>query len=1228
MKSSRISKATRREWLNKIGTAAAAAGIAGAETALRPLQPRRRPATVLTPEMRRTMREANRRRPQSAEQWKKLAGDISSKHWLDKLPEVLYPETLSNLALQYIQGMGASVYRHLVQKPEEPVKLSMRSRALNKATRRQLAARIGTVAAALGSAGGAALLTRTTPVGPSKPANALTNPEPEDATPAIMKTRPLSGIEYSFPVPEGKWRTTQALHEEHLHGPDSPIHDAIWHASAATGIDPAYLTALHGTETQGHEIGNAGNYEKPHYGVEKRLSGKPHIGQDFDRRGNKYDHTFGPFQLSREAFEDAWQGKPPKELDQYGGDIHMALLHDPYIAAMTAAKYLTHIRNNYVSHASGMRQNDKPLKALITAALYNRGAGFAGDYKGLKSYGNWLKGIHGEYGPRLLYNYEELGGTYAKLNDAIDIGDKKREPEMTKMKEINRSFRATPFPHAMWPHEAGLAKASRREMFGMGGEKPPAGEVSAPKGEPAPEKPSLLSRVMDKFKIGRRSALQTGATVATNPSAALGGAANMAVQAALPAVGAAASLAGGIGKEALAHMIGKLRSAPSAGTWMNLDGNAGASMGLPLVRDAKTGLLGMLIPGASRIVGHMDGIGNGPQGTERARMLYWAGVLGNEKTYGKGAIPEWTRSPIMRRLASMYGAGGMAAITGSKYFERMMQTYKNSGPRKVGVSDVVRQALPEGAQDGYGVYVLPPELQSRHAGKPLAHVDGPAISSGAFELEPVSGETEMYARIHDAIDKHRNEGHQVDVPGWDKSNLDSIIRSQIGDLDNDHDLALQMLKKIRDAKATGIPLSPKMQEQYDLMREQGWHPEELDANQQDLLSHVSGVQTKSVERVEDATPLADAKKTINKYKQDEARAEAEMDAQQVRAKQEAARKKDEGAKAEYSRSRQQRQRQWNTANLAERAERGQTGANMYLPYERSFRNADLDRLEKALKQSFRKSPTESGLSPDEHALLMQRFFPNEAPASTPRPATPATPATPVPETLRGAGPRQDPDEEPTTIRSIKVGSQPFLSVKTHGGQLIAGVASSGSGLVRANEDHKRMLERIAAKHVAEGTLTDGSEFLNLGGLAMHQADLVAKEYVKWYESGDWSRPDLSKYRNPVARRKDGTEWDYRDAFKRMIALDKRATQYDYKHGSWDLSRAFNDFERYNILNPYCIWDDIRSNIGNLEHNPRAIFPSQLKRAGLQPHQYMYGVQYLMNLGLHHGRLSHLTTLGT
>ena len=1237
MKSSRISKATRREWLNRIGAAAAAAGTAGAEAAIRPLQPRRRPASI-PPELRQVMNEASSRRPQTAEQWKKFAGDISSRRWpatidnaMDALPDALHPETPANLALQYIQGLGASVYRQLVQKkPDEPMERSMRSRKLSKATRRQFAARVGTAIAAVGSAGGAALLTRTTPVGPSKPVSAQTTPEPEVETPAIMKTRPLSGIEYSFPVPEGKWRTTAPLHEKHLHGPDSPIHDAIWHASAATGIDPALLTAFHATETQGHEMDKAGNYEKPHYGVEKSLLGKPHVGQDFDRRGNKYDHTFGPFQLSREAFIDAWQGKPPKELDKYGGDIHMALLHDPYIAAMTAAKYITHIRNNYASYKNGMLQQS-PLKAVITAALYNRGVGFAKDYKGLVSYDKWLKdGIHGEYGPRLLYNYKQLGGTYESLGDAIYLNPTQKEPEMKPMEQVSRSFRPTPFPHAIWPHEAGLMKASRREIFGMGGEKPPAGEISAPKSAPAPEQPSLLSRVMDKFKLRRRTALQTGVTAATNPSVAVGGVANMAAQAALPAVGAAAALS----KEALTHLVGRLQSAPSAGTWLTMDGNAADSGGLPLVRDAKTGLIGMLVHGAGRIVGHRDGIGNSPQGTARARTLYDAYIKGTEMSYGKGPIPEWIRSPIIRRIASMYGAGGISQITGSKYFEDLMQAYKNSGPRG-GVSDVVKQALPAGAHDGYGVYVLPAELQSRHAGKPLSHVDGPCVSSGAFELEPIAGEAEQYKRIHEAISKHRMENPQEDVPGWGREHLESMIRMQTKHLDDDHDFSIRMLKELRDAKASGKPLSPEQQEHYDMMREQGWFPEEIDPKQKDLLSHISTAQKNNIEQLEDAVPLDHAQQTIKEYDRREARAELEADAERARIKREAAQKKQERAKAEYSRSSQQRK--WKTANLAERAERGQTGANLYLPYERSFRNADLNRLEKALKQSLRKAPTESGLPPAQHGALMRRFFPNEAPASSSSsaPATPEileethsgmsaeqraqlisadrTSMTNLLDNYRAARPRQSADEEGTPMRSISLSSQPFLRVKTN---LIDGELAPQSARATAlqNEEYKRDHKRIAAEHVKRGTLTDGSVFLNLAGLARHQADLIAKEYVKWHKSGGGPRPDLSKYENPVARRKDGTPWDYREAFQRMRDLDNRATQYDYKHGV---------YLWHTIFDPHRIWKHIHDNVTDGEDNPLAIYPRELERSGLSPHQYMVGVKDLMNLGLHHQRMSHL-----
>jgi len=241
--------------------------------------------------------------------------------------------------------------------------------------------------------------------------------------------------------------------------------------------------------------------------------------------------------------------------------------------------------------------------------------------------------------------------------------------------------------------------------------------------------------------------------------------------------------------------------------------------------------------------------------------------------------------------------------------------------------------------------------------------------------------------------------------------------------------------------------------------------------------------------------------------------------------------------------------------------------------------------------------------------LMRRF--PDRPATPP----PERPASPESERYLAARPRQSPEEQGTPMRSISLSSQPFLRVKTN----LYGDAMVDSERRRQlqNEEYKRDHKRIAAEHAKRGSLTDGSVFLNLAGLARHQADLIAKEYVKWHKSGGGPRPDLSKYENPVPRRKDGTLWDYREAFKRMADLDDRAKQYDYQHGL-NLSP--------NILNPHYIWNHIHDNVPDetvLEPSPSAIYPRELERSGLSPHQYMQGVKDLMNLGLHHQMLSHL-----
>jgi len=289
----------------------------------------------------------------------------------------------------------------------------------------------------------------------------------------------------------------------------------------------------------------------------------------------------------------------------------------------------------------------------------------------------------------------------------------------------------------------------------------------------------------------------------------------------------------------------------------------------------------------------------------------------------------------------------------------------------------------------------------------------------------------------------------------------------------------------------------------------------------------------------------------------------------------------------------------------------------------------------------RKAPTESGLSPEQHAALTARF-----PRATP-PPPPETPQI-TEETHSGmsaqqrarldparrdmmaaalhryreARPRQTSDEEGTPMRSVGVAMPtgvvlPFLRVKTRLYGDAWGVDAARRRQLQ-NEKAKQYHKRLAAEHLKQGSLTDGSVFLNLAGLARHQADLIAKEYIKWRKSGGGPFPDLSKYENPVPRRKDGTLWDYREAFKRMADLDDRAKQYDSKHGL-NLSP--------NIFDPHYAWYHIHLGIDPSEHGTGAGSLKELERSGLSPHQHMEGVKDLMNLGLHHQRLSRLHAEG-
>ena len=310
----------------------------------------------------------------------------------------------------------------------------------------------------------------------------------------------------------------------------------------------------------------------------------------------------------------------------------------------------------------------------------------------------------------------------------------------------------------------------------------------------------------------------------------------------------------------------------------------------------------------------------------------------------------------------------------------------------------------------------------------------------------------------------------------------------------------------------------------------------------------------------------------------------------------------------------------------------------------------------------RKAPTESGLDPDEHAALTARF-----PRATPPP--PPEPPQITEETHSGmsaerrarldparrdmmaaalhryrvARPRQTSDEEGTRMRSVGVAMptgvvQPMIIHKDEEGD----VDENGRTQMRRymdtelkNEANEQAMARIhTRKHVQHGTLTDGNEFMNLAGFAAHRANQIAAEYAKWHESGGGPRPDLSKYENSVIRRKDGSTWDYRDAFKRMTALDGRARGHDTQHGwladTFGDSFAIDDPDHGHSIHPARIWDRIHGMMQSKpEENPStgrnvrvmrpALTTSDLKR-GLPPSQQIPIVRELLKLGLNHQKM--------
>lgn len=231
-------------------------------------------------------------------------------------------------------------------------------------------------------------------------------------------------------------------------------------------IDPAFLAALHGTETQAANPKNNGQYEVPSY----------YIDQMRNSRGELVSHTsngayHGPFQMGLDAFIDAWE-HAPKDVkipdpvqrllnNRNRADIQKALLTDPAVAAHSSAAYLQRIRTEIKSrympalHKIAGQYGLTPQEAAIHLALlmYNKGA-FHGENQGMDPIDRvrWYFDTNGgddkKYAVRTRYNYKNFhnGSDHQFYQSLGEFNSVKRSlsPHMYRLQKAIAKNRSRP----------------------------------------------------------------------------------------------------------------------------------------------------------------------------------------------------------------------------------------------------------------------------------------------------------------------------------------------------------------------------------------------------------------------------------------------------------------------------------------------------------------------------------------------------------------------------------------------------------------------------------------------------------------------------------------------------------------------------------------------------------------------------------------------------------------
>lgn len=246
----------------------------------------------------------------------------------------------------------------------------------------------------------------------------------------------------------------------------SELDREISEAAKIHHIDPAFLAALHGTETQAKNKRNNGQYEVPSYYIDKMRSNG---GELIPHTSNGAYH--GPFQMGFDAFIDAWQSAPKdvkvpdiiRELVKNNNtkDIREALLNNPMIAAHSSAAYLQRIRTEIKSKYMPALQKLAghygltPQEAAVHLAIlmYNKGP-FHGQEEGMdpadriRWYFDTKGGDDKNYAARARYNYTNFhNGSdnkfYQSLGDFFSV-KRSLSPHMYRLQKAVAKNRSRP----------------------------------------------------------------------------------------------------------------------------------------------------------------------------------------------------------------------------------------------------------------------------------------------------------------------------------------------------------------------------------------------------------------------------------------------------------------------------------------------------------------------------------------------------------------------------------------------------------------------------------------------------------------------------------------------------------------------------------------------------------------------------------------------------------------